>query len=60
MKRLNEKDKVIYDGKEYSITKVWFHGGDLLYYDLEATAGAVGYKKIQLSVHHTETTELRK
>ncbi len=57
MKKLNEKDKVIYDGEEMSITKVWFHGGDLLYYDLEATDE--GYQRIQLSVHYTEITEAK-
>jgi hypothetical protein len=52
-------DKVKYEDDEYIVTFVWNHGGNMVYYDLEAESGLLrtGYKRIQMSVHHSELQE---
>jgi hypothetical protein len=60
MERILKKgDKVKYEDDDYIITFVWNHGGNMVYYDLEAVSGLFGieYKKIQLSVHHFKLQE---
>jgi hypothetical protein len=56
---LRKGDKVKYEDDNYIITFVWNHGGNMVYYDLEAESGLLGtgYKRIQLSVHHSELQE---
>jgi hypothetical protein len=53
-------DKVKYEDDEYIVTFVWNHGGNMVYYDLEAESGLLGtgYKQIPMSVHHSEVQEV--
>lgn len=52
MKLLNKGDAVRYQGNEYIITRVWNHGGNLVYYDMEKYT--MRGRIIKLSVHYSE------
>lgn len=51
-------DKILFELEEYIITEVHYHGGSVLYYDLEAVEETFGVKRIQWSVHHSDITDI--
>lgn len=58
---LKNGDRVRYRKDAYVVTKVWNHGGSMVYYDLEAEEEVPGtdYRPIQMSVYHSEVEHLR-
>lgn len=61
MKVLKQGDIVQYENEEHEITHVFNHGGNTVFYDLRALNPVTGteYRKVELSVYHTEVKPLR-